>query len=585
MLMGDIYSTSNKVIAWLGPEQSDSVQALSVMDRLLTKRDALFELDEETYDDEAAKLLTFGISDALAGEGSQAWDSLWDFFRRTWFHRCWTMQEAILNKQEMILMAGPKEIQWERLRDFGYYAQQANWAIEPSTKTWLLKRQTKHEPEKAISFTLAMRDVLFGEKKGTQDQYPGRLVQGTEQRQVLLASVHLLLQQIRARSATDPRDKVYGIYGIVSKLCEEHDLVHPLLFPDYSQSVEDVLISNIRSLLSHSESLLILSSVEDRSARQLKGLPSWVPDLTAPGAGSLAKYHPGNLFSAAKVSKATFLPTEDTRILSLVGHFVDEIVQISELLDDDDPSRIYMESDLNLLQAVPDVYFNGQDRLEAFWRTLIDDVVDDRTPAPSETSKDVYDCLLYLYARLLVTTWDKGEECYNAAFERLKLFLRSMRTTSAELAMISSFDDVLHRSETYKDFYRPKPWPPGRKNAPALEHFEPGSLGSDSKTHGYMAESHTRGHHFLKLLRVVELSTRFKTTAGGLLGHVPVSTMAGDRIFILEGARVPFVLRPSHDKDRDTFHHEIVGEAYVHGIMQGEALSRGVPIKMDPLLV
>lgn len=39
----------------------------------------------------------------------------------------------------------------------------------------------------------------------------------------------------------------------------------------------------------------------------------------------------------------------------------------------------------------------------------------------------------------------------------------------------------------------------------------------------------------------------------------------GDSIFILRSANVPFVLRPKGDA------WEFIGDAYVHGIMQGEA--------------
>jgi hypothetical protein len=56
-------------------------------------------------------------------------------------------------------------------------------------------------------------------------------------------------------------------------------------------------------------------------------------------------------------------------------------------------------------------------------------------------------------------------------------------------------------------------------------------------------------------------------TAGGYLGHVPSGSKIGDKICILFGSAVPFVLR--EDKD-GVF--KLVGECYVHGIMDGEAM-------------
>ena len=55
------------------------------------------------------------------------------------------------------------------------------------------------------------------------------------------------------------------------------------------------------------------------------------------------------------------------------------------------------------------------------------------------------------------------------------------------------------------------------------------------------------------------------TSTTGYVGLVPYGTREGDLIFIALGAYVPFVLRPYDDG------FELIGEAYVQGIMDGEA--------------
>lgn len=52
----------------------------------------------------------------------------------------------------------------------------------------------------------------------------------------------------------------------------------------------------------------------------------------------------------------------------------------------------------------------------------------------------------------------------------------------------------------------------------------------------------------------------------GRVGEVPRMARPGDAIFIVEGAPIPFVLRP-RGKGENT---RCVGECYVHGIMKGE---------------
>jgi hypothetical protein len=58
------------------------------------------------------------------------------------------------------------------------------------------------------------------------------------------------------------------------------------------------------------------------------------------------------------------------------------------------------------------------------------------------------------------------------------------------------------------------------------------------------------------------------------LALVPKNTGVGDEVAILFGADVPFVLRRKADRAA----HELIGECYVHGLMDGatiEALEQG----------
>jgi hypothetical protein len=59
-------------------------------------------------------------------------------------------------------------------------------------------------------------------------------------------------------------------------------------------------------------------------------------------------------------------------------------------------------------------------------------------------------------------------------------------------------------------------------------------------------------------------SRKLITTAKGHLALAPIHTKRGDVISILFGCSTPMVLRPVGS------HHQLIGEAYVHGIMSGE---------------
>ena len=75
----------------------------------------------------------------------------------------------------------------------------------------------------------------------------------------------------------------------------------------------------------------------------------------------------------------------------------------------------------------------------------------------------------------------------------------------------------------------------------------------------------------------ITLRMRLFRTDGSLLGMGPRSISDGDEAWVLQGSRVPFILRSSQDTGR----YQLLGQGYVHGMMHGEALVEGEPAWMD----
>ena len=66
---------------------------------------------------------------------------------------------------------------------------------------------------------------------------------------------------------------------------------------------------------------------------------------------------------------------------------------------------------------------------------------------------------------------------------------------------------------------------------------------------------------------------RFATTESGLYCMIPTDAAEGDRIVVMDGARVPLVLRSTGESLDGIATFRFIGTAYVHGFMDGLAQS------------
>lgn len=85
---------------------------------------------------------------------------------------------------------------------------------------------------------------------------------------------------------------------------------------------------------------------------------------------------------------------------------------------------------------------------------------------------------------------------------------------------------------------------------------------------------------FNSAFKVVSMNRRFAVTDEGYIGWVPADTRKGDVVALFPGGNVPYVLRPisqpdgaqsSMNSDTRNRRYEFLGDAYIHGIMHGEA--------------
>lgn len=170
-----------------------------------------------------------------------AHESIPKLLERPWFSRVWVLQEVAL-AQVAVVVCGTKCVPW---------------ACFP---VWWQRN----------SALLGSRDVL--EPPGTFFYDPTVM-----KRSSLLQQLH----DTRGNRATDPRDKVYALMGLLTPEDRSNVLV------DYKKSIDEVYTEVAISILKKENSLRLLSGVQYLTHTQLCGdyrassLPTWVPNWSS----------------------------------------------------------------------------------------------------------------------------------------------------------------------------------------------------------------------------------------------------------------------------------------------------------------
>ncbi|KAF9634990.1 Heterokaryon incompatibility protein 6 [Lasiodiplodia theobromae] len=95
---------------------------------------------------------------------------------------------------------------------------------------------------------------------------------------------------------------------------------------------------------------------------------------------------------------------------------------------------------------------------------------------------------------------------------------------------------------------------------------------------GLLYEPKASSFDFGGALLCTATARAFYVTEGGYYGLGPVTVRRGDKVLLLPGTQVPYLFREHMVKENSWM---LIGETYVHGIMHGEALRKG--LAFDPI--
>lgn len=210
---------------------------------------------------------------------------------RPWFYRVWILQEVTL-AQKATIVVGHFMMAWDALVAAEEYLH-LNGLVDES-----LHRDGGHGSK------VQQMNVI---RKSVKEKGNAELVR--------------LLTYTHSGRCTDPRDRLYGVLGLVDLA------IYGELNVDYSSPVSQVLSRGMFTLYNQYDELTILLLAPLRSSDPgIKGLPSWYPDFTIHQTGNLWLHRPSlRGINAAPGSKKNIQLGDMTSELRIKGCLVDTV--------------------------------------------------------------------------------------------------------------------------------------------------------------------------------------------------------------------------------------------------------------------
>jgi hypothetical protein len=324
-----------------------------------------------------------------------------------------------------------------------------------------------------------------------------------------------VLNLLRVSDATDPRDKVYAGLG----LADEYDLA----VPNYNLDFHEVYAAFAKNHIEKYRNLDVLGHCYLSPDSQLNNsVPSWIPDWRIsnkrmPLYKCSHSVDSKRVYSASGDTCLNFWISDDLRSLSLRGLFTDTIAITGKSL------KPYASD-----QAIDNSYL-GNDRLVEImsvtgeWADMVESFHSSRCAKKGDQAPENA-ALDDTQSKVTGTKYLPTDEPLQDAFQRT-MFADIRLTRSQEFAgrLVDAFS----------------PWD---------------RIDTDDPT------------HVTAMMQAI-VGRKVAISESGYIGLVPEEAQEGDAICFLLGGEVPYIIRKNV-----TGPSLLVGECYIHGLMDGEGL-------------
>lgn len=268
-LMPRIYSDAEFVAIWLGPEENNSTRAVNYLKEIAAASTEVFGSNN------ISQLLETGIAngDILA---------VVSLFSREYWRRLWVVQE-IFNAKRIYVYCGPTILPWKSYKCVSkLFSQHRNE----------LAFNKNHDKIRLTTFPdhFSNEQILIHQGPASLPDLIFPMWNGEE------ALLHVL-RTCRRKLASDPKDKLYGILGVLPTHIQKCFRV------DYKLTVKDVYTGIVKFLLQETGKLdTICEAIHFPIHTSSTNVPTFVPDWSHIPQTSAIGFRYG--FSASGGSKA-----------------------------------------------------------------------------------------------------------------------------------------------------------------------------------------------------------------------------------------------------------------------------------------
>lgn len=290
-MMGNIYQSASRVIAWLGPADETSHRAMQFMCSVGLQVNVSFRGSElspapgasdPTLGDIQVPLFETNDDDDMA-------TCLTALFERAWFSRLWVVQEILLGNPSVVLCGPQDAVPWSLFRK----------AIAVVSWKW------SHSPNSHRHAVMSRLWTFVTVQDNT-------------------AYLSRLRHDFGALACKDKRDRIYAVMNLLGPLERRHLRIRP----DYDRPVAKVYRELVRRSIGILGDLTILEECE-ASAEGDRSLPSWVPNWACRPASRGSKW--GASFASAQLGGWTAsndILDDSSDILALTGVSVSTIQHV-----------------------------------------------------------------------------------------------------------------------------------------------------------------------------------------------------------------------------------------------------------------